>query len=77
MSAAQLLKASASQNHHSFHFLFSLDRKHSFMGSTPERLYARVGHELHTEALAGTIGRGDNATHDMELANWLSQDIKT
>ncbi|ANQ16525.1 isochorismate synthase MenF [Vibrio natriegens] len=76
LSAAQLLKASASQNHHSFHFLFSLDRKHSFMGSTPERLYARVGHELHTEALAGTIGRGDNATHDMELANWLSQDLK-
>nr|WP_321382604.1 isochorismate synthase MenF [uncultured Vibrio sp.] len=76
LSAAQLLKASASQNHHSFHFLFSLDRKHSFMGSTPERLYSRIGRELYTEALAGTIGRGDNATHDMELANWLSADVK-
>ncbi len=76
LSAAQLLKASYLNNHHSFHFLLSLDSKHSFMGSTPERLYSRVGHELHTEALAGTIGRGDNATHDMELANWLSQDSK-
>lgn len=76
LSAAQLLKASYLNNHHSFHFLLSLDSKHSFMGSTPERLYSRVGHELHTEALAGTIGRGNNATHDMELANWLSQDSK-
>ncbi|MGR5531274.1 isochorismate synthase [Vibrio alfacsensis] len=76
LSAAQLLKASYLSNHHSFHFLFSLDSKHSFMGSTPERLYLRVGHELHTEALAGTIGRGDNATQDMELANWLSTDTK-
>ncbi|OIQ24775.1 isochorismate synthase MenF [uncultured Vibrio sp.] len=76
VSAAQLLKASYQQNHHSFHFLMSLDQKHSFMGSTPERLYSRVGQELHTEALAGTIGRGDNATQDMKLANWLSQDTK-
>ncbi|MGR5237907.1 isochorismate synthase [Vibrio alfacsensis] len=76
LCAAQLLKASYQSNHHSFHFLFSLDSKHSFMGSTPERLYSRVGHELHTEALAGTIGRGDNATQDMELANWLSNDSK-
>ncbi|MEZ9232028.1 isochorismate synthase MenF [Vibrio amylolyticus] len=76
LSAAQLLKASYQQNHHSFHFLMALDQKHSFMGSTPERLYSRVGQELHTEALAGTIGRGENATQDMKLANWLSQDIK-
>lgn len=76
LRAAQLLKASYSQNHNSFHFLFCLDRMHSFMGSTPERLYSRIGRELHTEALAGTIGRGDSATHDMELANWLSQDLK-
>ncbi|MGB1319950.1 MAG: isochorismate synthase MenF [Vibrio gallaecicus] len=74
--AAQLLKASYLQNHHSFHFMLVLDSKHSFIGSTPERLYSRHGTELHTEALAGTIGRGDNATQDMELANWLSQDTK-
>ncbi|KJY83489.1 isochorismate synthase [Vibrio galatheae] len=76
LCASQLLKASYEQNHHSFHFLFSLDKKHSFVGSTPERLYARQGQELYTEALAGTIGRGSNASHDMELANWLSNDAK-
>lgn len=76
VSASQLLKSSYLQNHQSFHFMLSLDKKHSFIGSTPERLYARQGQELYTEALAGTIGRGDNASHDMELANWLSQDSK-
>ncbi|TKE96907.1 isochorismate synthase [Vibrio kanaloae] len=74
--AAQLLKASYQKNHHSFHFMLVLDSKHSFIGSTPERLYSRHGTELDTEALAGTIGRGENATEDMELANWLSQDSK-
>ncbi|HDY7849550.1 isochorismate synthase MenF [Vibrio vulnificus] len=76
LCAAQLLKASYLQNHHSFHFMLSLDSKHSFIGSTPERLYLRQGQELYTEALAGTIGRGHNATQDMELASWLSQDVK-
>ncbi len=44
-----------------FHFMLVLDSKHSFIGSTPERLYSRHGTELDTEALAGTIGRGENA----------------
>ncbi len=76
LSAAQLLKASYGHNHHSFHFLLCLDSKISFMGSTPERLYFRQGSELQTEALAGTIGRGENAAQDLELANWLSKDSK-
>ncbi|KGY12016.1 isochorismate synthase [Vibrio tubiashii] len=76
LCASQLLKASYQQNHHSFHFLLALDSKHCFLGSTPERLYARQGQELYTEALAGTIGRGTNASQDMELANWLSNDTK-
>lgn len=76
ISAAQLLKSSHEQNHHSFHFMLALDSKHSFVGSTPERLYARQENELHTEALAGTIGRGQSATQDMALANWLANDSK-
>ncbi len=76
LCASQFLKASYLQNHHSFHFMLSLDKGHSFIGSTPERLYARQGQELYTEALAGTIGRGKNASHDMELANWLANDAK-
>lgn len=76
LCAAQFLKSSYLHNHHSFHFMLSLDRKHSFIGSTPERLYLRQGQELYTEALAGTIGRGSNASQDMELANWLANDSK-
>lgn len=76
LSAAQLLKASHAQNHHSFHFLLALDSHHSFFGSTPERLYQRHGLHLQTEALAGTIGRGVNAAQDMELAHWLTHDSK-
>ncbi|MFA0412602.1 isochorismate synthase MenF [Vibrio renipiscarius] len=74
--AAQLLKASAEHNQHSFHFMLAQNERHSFIGSTPERLYSRQGKDLYTEALAGTIGRGKNASQDMELANWLSQDSK-
>ncbi|RTZ16485.1 isochorismate synthase [Vibrio aquaticus] len=76
LCAAQFLKSSYLNNHHSFHFLLSLDKQHSFIGSTPERLYLRQGQELYTEALAGTIGRGANASQDMELANWLANDAK-
>lgn len=76
VSGAQLLKASRQKNKHSFHFLFALDNEQAFIGSTPERLYSRVGQELETEALAGTIGRGENAQKDLELANWLAQDTK-
>lgn len=76
ITAAQLLKASYQQNLNSFHFLIALNPHHAFIGSTPERLYRRIGRELHTEALAGTIGRGANASQDMELANWLAQDKK-
>jgi len=76
MSAAQLLKSSCAENKHSFHFLFALDDAQAFIGSTPERLYYRNGQELETEALAGTIGRGDNVQHDLELADWLAQDPK-
>ncbi|MCG3729809.1 isochorismate synthase [Vibrio cincinnatiensis] len=74
--AAQLLKASYLENHHSFHFLLALDHQHSFMGSTPERLYYRQGQELQTEALAGTIGRGCDASQDEQLADWLTHDSK-
>jgi menaquinone-specific isochorismate synthase len=76
ISPAQLLKASYRENHHSFHFMMVLSKELAFVGSTPERLYRRVGQQLETEALAGTIGRGDNAADDMKLANWLTQDVK-
>ena len=76
LSAAQLLKASYANNHNSFHFMLVLNEQESFMGSTPERLYCRYGHELQTEALAGTIGRGQTNAEDEALAYWLLHDEK-
>ncbi|GHA38509.1 isochorismate synthase MenF [Photobacterium aphoticum] len=76
VSPAQLLKASRSRNHHSFHFMMAMDAKHCFVGSTPERLFLRQERDLHTEAVAGTTGRGANAEEDANLAQWLLDDSK-
>lgn len=76
ISAAQLLKPSIHQNHNSFHFLLTLDSQRSFVGSTPERLYLRQERALLTEALAGTIGRGQSPEEDARLAHWLMSDTK-
>lgn len=76
ISAAQLLKSSREQNHNSFHFLVSLEPNWSFVGSTPERLYRRLGDQVETEALAGTIGRNDDPVEDKKLSDWLMNDDK-
>ncbi|MDR9826180.1 isochorismate synthase [Vibrio sp. FNV 38] len=76
VSAAQITKSSRDSNHNSFHFLFAMDAGHSFIGSTPERLYRRIGRVLNTEALAGTTGRGHSFDEDSALAQWLSNDKK-
>ncbi|WP_105902409.1 isochorismate synthase [Vibrio gangliei] len=74
--ATQLLKSSREKNRHSFHFLLSLAENQSFVGSTPERLYRRLGEMIETEALAGTIGRGNDPVEDKKLADWLLNDDK-
>lgn len=76
VAPAQLLKASRASNSKSFHFMMALDEKHSFIGSTPERLFLRHERELKTEALAGTVGRGLDAREDNQLAQWLMADTK-
>jgi menaquinone-specific isochorismate synthase len=76
VSAFQLLKASIEQNISSFHFLLTRSGNDSFLGSPPERLYLRDGLNLETEALAGTIGRGENQQQDQQLADWLVHDAK-
>ncbi len=49
-------------------FLFCLQSPtFSFLGATPERLFARKGNELHTEAIAGTRRRGKNGSEDERL----------
>ncbi|GAD80328.1 isochorismate synthase [Vibrio ezurae] len=76
LKGVELLALSRKQNRHSFHFLLQLEQGHSFIGSTPERLYSRRGQLIETEALAGTIGRHSHPAQDLELANWLINDKK-
>ena len=47
-----------------------------FFGCSPERLFARLGRVLHTEALAGTAPRGKNPEEDRQLEHGLLSDSK-
>ncbi|WP_087016480.1 isochorismate synthase [Thaumasiovibrio subtropicus] len=76
VTPAQLLKASCAVNPRSYHFMMALSPKHSFVGSTPERLMLRRDDQVLTEALAGTIGRGKDANDDAKLSSWLLNDEK-
>ena len=51
-----------------FHFCMKLDELGAFLGASPERLYARKGNFIESEAVAGTRPRGDDAESDSHLA---------
>jgi menaquinone-specific isochorismate synthase len=59
-----------------FHFCFVPEAKTAFIGASPERLYARDGRNLKTEALAGTRPRGNSRKTDARLAQELLQSEK-
>jgi menaquinone-specific isochorismate synthase len=52
-------------------FLFAPETGGSFFGVTPERLVSVDGERVETEALAGSIGRGETAAEDDRLATEL------
>ncbi len=56
-----------------FRFLFAPEGGGQFFGATPERLVSREGRTVRTEALAGSIGRGDTPTED----EWLARELRT
>ncbi len=60
----------------SIRFYFQFGEKMAFMGATPERLYARNGQTLHTEAIAGTRARGDKPEKDILLQKELLSSLK-
>lgn len=47
-----------------------------WIGASPEMLYSRHGHDLRTEAVAGTRPRGATSSEDEELGKFLLQDLK-
>jgi menaquinone-specific isochorismate synthase len=57
-------------------FLFAPERGGSFFGATPERLVSVRDDRVETEALAGSIGRGESAAEDERLATQLRESEK-
>lgn len=57
-------------------FLFDPEDGGAFFGATPERLVTLQDQTVDTEALAGSIGRGDRPDEDDWLANQLQQSEK-
>lgn len=59
-----------------FQFLFEPTEAGSFFGATPERLVSVDGTTVQTEALAGSIGRGETTEEDEWLASQLRNSDK-
>lgn len=59
-----------------FRFLIEPPGNATFFGAPPERLLRRKGRAVETEALAGSVRRGDTPEEDAELADRLREDEK-
>jgi menaquinone-specific isochorismate synthase len=71
-----LLQSLKPNNSQSYHFCFQLNPTTAFLGTSPERLYARQDRQLQTEAIAGTRQRGDSIQLDLDLSNLLRNSPK-
>lgn len=60
----------------SFHFSFQFCKDSVFIGCSPERLFSRQDNNLQTEALAGTVNRGNDKKEDQALLHSLLNDKK-
>ena len=76
LNAKDFLAQSEIYNKGCYHFLFAQDDKTSFLGSSPERLYARHERHLKTEALAGTAPMSEDHESNRKQADWLLNDKK-
>ncbi|QPB43173.1 isochorismate synthase [Rodentibacter haemolyticus] len=70
------LAESEKQNQGCYHFLWAENPHSAFVGSTPERLYAREYNLFLTEALAGTAPITENLQENLQQADWLLKDEK-
>ena len=76
LNAKDFLAQSQIYNKGCYHFLFAQDEKTIFLGSSPERLYARYERHLKTEALAGTAPMSEDHESNRKQADWLLNDKK-
>lgn len=72
-----LLKHLAAITPNCYHFDFQIDTYRGFIGATPEQLFSLEEDTLTTEALAGSINRGQNKEHDHKLGEQLLACPKT
>ena len=68
-----LLAAIQEKDPKAYQFMLGLPNGKTFLGCTPERLYARSGLQVVSEAVAGTRGRGPGG--DIEKDFWLAFDL--
>jgi|AntRauTorckE6833_2_1112554.scaffolds.fasta_scaffold01048_18 menaquinone-specific isochorismate synthase len=59
-----------------YRFLVQPTETGGFLGAPPERLVAKTGRAVETEALAGSVGRGGTPEADAELAQSLVESSK-
>ena len=71
-----LLQSLQPNNTHTYHFCFQINPTTAFVGTSPERLYARQDRFLQTEAIAGTRPRGTSPQLDLELGEDLRNSPK-
>ncbi|MDU8924193.1 isochorismate synthase [Pasteurellaceae bacterium LIM206] len=76
INPVDFIAESREKNTGCYHFLWAENARCCFIGSTPERLYAREGLILHTEALAGTAFMGEDESQNRRQSQWLLHDEK-
>ena len=64
------------ENPLSYQFALQVESGECFFGTSPERLFRRQSRLLWTEALAGTMARGGNASEDQQFEHLLLNDDK-
>lgn len=70
VSAAALLAASQQINPLCYHFMLATGEQQALVGSSPERLYARCGDLLQSEALAGTAAPDEHGLLQDRKNQW-------
>ena len=76
LEAICLLRRLRAANPHLFYFYFQPSREEAFLGGSPERLYRRIGHQIKSEAIAGTRPRGQTIDEDQRLGRELLESEK-
>lgn len=76
VNAYDFLAESEKQNQGCYHFLWAEQPHSIFVGSTPERLFARENNLFFTEALAGTAPVTEDKNESEQNGIWLLNDEK-